>query len=144
MDAKPQKRHRASKQEWQEIRDAFSEDRCWVCNERWAELHHILNRSHSGDDVVANLVPVCRNCHGLIEARDPVARSRIRQALMPSNLAYLRLKLGENIEGWLSRHYAPHVALDLDLGLDLGVALKRQSKVTRRKTLEPLARTDVA
>lgn len=123
MDPKPEKRYRAGKQEWKEIRDAFSEDRCWACGERWTELHHILNRSHSGDDVVVNLAPVCRECHRLIEARDPVSRARIRQALMPSNLAYLRFKLGEKTEGWLSRHYPTHVALDLrSEGLKRGVS----------------------
>lgn len=104
-DPKPQKRYRATRADWEDIRDAFSEDRCWVCGERWTELHHILNRSHSGDDVVVNLAPVCQECHGRIEARDPQARSLIRQALMPSNLGYLSYKLGENTEGWLSRHY---------------------------------------
>lgn len=105
MDPKPAKRHRAGEQEWRGIREAFSEERCWVCGERWTELHHILNRSHSGDDVVENLAPVCAECHRRIEARDPQSRSLIRQALMPTNLAYLRRKLGENTEGWLSRHY---------------------------------------
>ena len=130
IDAKPAKRFRASKSEWQDIRDAFSEDRCWVCSEPWTDLHHILNRSHSGDDVVVNLAPVCRECHARIEAREPQARALIRQALMPSNLAYLSYKLGENTEGWLSRHYA----LDLDLGLDLGVDLQTLTTVRRTTT----------
>ena len=106
IDPKPQKRFRASAREWERIRDAFSEDRCWVCSERWTELHHIYPRGQGGDDVTVNLAPVCRECHARIEAREPIARSLIRQALMPSNLAYLRYKLGENTEGWLSRHYA--------------------------------------
>lgn len=111
IDPKPQKRYRASKERWEDIRDAFSDERCWACGGRWTELHHILNRSHSGDDVTANLAPVCSECHRRIEARDPVVRSLIRQALMPSNLAYLRSKLGENTEGWLLRHYPTHLAL---------------------------------
>lgn len=122
IDPKPQKRHRATQAEWNDIRDAFSEDRCWVCDQPWAELHHILNRSHSGDDVVANLTPLCRECHRRIEARDPICRSLIRQALMPSNLAYLREKLGENTEGWLSRHYPSHNAFAVTSeGLVVGV-----------------------
>ena len=105
-DPKPTKRYRATKAEWNDIREAFVDDRCWVCSEVWTELHHILNRSHSGDDVVVNLAPVCQSCHLRIEARDPVARSLIRHALMPSNLGYLRYKLGENVDGWLERNYA--------------------------------------
>ena len=127
IDAKPAKRYRATKAGWEDIRDAFSEDRCWVCSERWTELHHILSRSHSGDDVVGNLAPVCQECHARIEAREAQARSLIRQALMPSNLAYLRYKLGENTEGWLSRNYPlgtfSRTRLGLDLGLDLNEML---------------------
>lgn len=134
IDAKPAKRYRATKAEWNDIRDAFSEDRCWVCDEPWAELHHILNRSHSGDDVVVNLAPCCRQCHGRIEARDAQARSLIRQALMPSNLAYLRYKLGENAEGWLSRNYPLGTFSRAALGLDLGVDPKEVTTQTRTTT----------
>lgn len=107
-DPKPAKRYRATKAEWNDIRDAFVDDRCWVCGDVWTELHHILNRSHSGDDVVVNLAPLCLACHNRVEMRDPVARSLLRGALMPSNLAYLSYKLGEDkVEGWLERNYAP-------------------------------------
>ena len=105
IDPKPQKRYRATKAEWNDIREAFVDDRCWVCSEVWTELHHILNRSHSGDDLIANFSPVCAECHRRIETRDPVARSLLRGALMPSNYAYLRSKLGYELEGWLERHY---------------------------------------
>lgn len=118
IDTKPQKRYRATKKEWEEIREAFSGERCWGCGARWKELHHILNRSHSGDDVVVNLAPVCRECHRRIEARDPLIRSRIRHALMPSNLAYLRYKFGEQTEAWLSRHYALDSAEGFSVGVD--------------------------
>lgn len=104
IDAKPQKRHRATYPEWVKIREAFRQDTCWCCGARWTELHHILNRSHGGDDVVENLAPVCSQCHGRIEARDPVARSLLRGALMLSNLHYLEGKVPD-VEGWLERHY---------------------------------------
>lgn len=127
IDAKPEKRYRASAAEWTELRKQFVGESCWVCGERWTELHHIYPRGQGGDDVGPNLAPVCMTCHGRIEARDPESHSLIRQALMPSNLEYLRYKLGENTEGWLSRNYPlgtfTHNALDLDLGLDLGVAV---------------------
>lgn len=105
FDPKPPKRYRASQAEWNDIRDAFVNDRCWCCDDVWTELHHILNRSHSGDDRIANLAPLCASCHRLIEARDPVTRSLLRWALMPSNHAYLRYRLGETLEGWLERNY---------------------------------------
>lgn len=104
-DPKRSKRIRASQAEWNAIYETFSEDSCWVCGEVWAELHHLLPRSHSGCDVVQNLAPVCRDCHRRIEARDSVARSLIRQALMPSNINYLRYRLGDGTEAWLERHY---------------------------------------
>jgi len=136
IDAKPQKRHRATAKEWAEIRANFSEDRCWVCTEPWTELHHIMSRGAGrGDDVTVNLAPVCGKCHRRIEARDPLARSLIRQALMPSNIGYLRWKLSENAEGWLSRNYplgsynARDKEQDLDLGLDLGVDLQSSTSV---------------
>jgi len=109
IDAKSPKRYRASQSEWSGIHQAFEDDRCWVCDEVWTELHHILARSHSGDDVVANLAPVCRECHARIEARDSEARSLLRQAFMPSNIAYLRSRLGYELEGFLERNYAERV-----------------------------------
>lgn len=71
------------------------------------ELHHIYPRGQGGDDQIENLSPVCSPCHRKIEARDPVARSLLRGALMPTNLAYLHDKLGERTAGWLERHYPP-------------------------------------
>jgi hypothetical protein len=104
--AKPAKRYRATLTEWERFREHFALDRCWVCAETWQELHHIYPRSQGGDDDIPNLAPVCRSCHARIEARDPVARSLVRQALMPSNLDYLIGKLGDNAQGWIERNYA--------------------------------------
>jgi len=128
IDAKPAKRYRADWSEWVAIKQHFADERCWVCGKPWTDLHHLLSRGAGrGDDVTVNLAPVCRECHGRIEARDPEARSLIRQALMPSNLAYLRYKLGENTEGWLIRNYPlgtfSRARLGLDLGLDLNEVL---------------------
>lgn len=79
---------------------------CWTCSSNWTQLHHILSRAHGGDDVTVNLAPLCTSCHHLVEARDSVTRSLLRGALMPSNLEYLRFRLGENVAGWLERNYA--------------------------------------
>lgn len=114
IDPKPQKRYRASLDEWAFFRSWFSTDPCWVCGGKWQELHHIYPRGQGGDDQVENLAPVCRECHGRIEAHEPVARSLIRQALLPSNTGYLQQKLGENAQGWIERNYQlTHNALDL-------------------------------
>lgn len=104
-DPKTPKRYRASQAEWSSIHEAFKDERCWVCNGPWKELHHILNRSHSGDDVTVNLAPLCSECHRKVEARDPLARSLIRQALMPSNITYLQYRLGDGTKAWLDRFY---------------------------------------
>lgn len=109
-DPRPQKRYRATKEQWEAIRAWFSEDRCWVCDEPWTELHHIVNRSHAGDDIAENLAPLCSECHRLIEARDTSARSLLRHALLPSNYQYLFDKLGGTFEGWLERHYPVRAA----------------------------------
>jgi len=111
-DPKPAKRYRAAKAEWAQIRAEFrrSDCCCWTCSSGWTELHHILSRAHGGDDVTVDLAPLCLECHALIEARDPVARALLRGALMPSNLSYLRSKLGEQVGGWLERNYSAKVA----------------------------------
>lgn len=102
---KPPKRYKASAKSWQAIREHFAQDSCWVCGEAWTDLHHAVPRSRSGDDVLGNLIPLCRPCHGLVEARDPVARGRIRAMLGSSNFAYLRYRVGPTWEGWLDRNY---------------------------------------
>jgi predicted restriction endonuclease len=42
--------------------------RCRVCGQRKGlDPHHIIKRSHGGDDASWNLLGVCRNCHDAIE-----------------------------------------------------------------------------
>jgi len=105
LDPKPTKRYRATKKEWEDIHAAFQGVGCLVCEEYPIELHHVLPRSHSGDDVVVNLVPLCRVCHGLVEARDPSARAVLGVNLSDSNLAYLRYRLGDVADAWVERNY---------------------------------------
>lgn len=111
------KPYRAPADVWATIHEAFADELCWVCGERPKEsLHHILARDGfgpwpRGDDVPANLAPVCgdgtRGCHGKLEARDPRARARLRSALMPRNLHYLTFKIGgvERTAAFLERQY---------------------------------------
>ena len=104
-DPKPSKRYRASQAEWSGIYEAFKGAGCRICEEYPIELHHVLPRSHSGDDVIVNLVPLCRVCHARVEARDPVARAALRESFSEAHIAYLRFRLGERAEAWLDRNY---------------------------------------
>jgi 5-methylcytosine-specific restriction endonuclease McrA len=103
-DPKPAKRYRATPEEWAGIHRAFVKEMCWVCGRMWSDLHHILPRSQGGDDVIACLAPLCRQCHTRVEARDSEARSKLRGALMPSNLLYLEEKTVDAV-AWLNRQY---------------------------------------
>lgn len=110
-DPRPPKRYKATANEWEWFRLWFKDERCWVCDGEWANLHHILPKSHGGDDDIVNLAPLCGSgttgCHGRIEARDPVARAALRGAFLPSNYEYFVRKLGDKAEGWIERNYAP-------------------------------------
>lgn len=74
-DSRPAKRHKASKAEWEAIVAHFEFATCVSCGMRHESLHHILPRSQGGDDVIANLAPMCgdgtRGCHGLLESHAP-------------------------------------------------------------------------
>lgn len=108
-DPKPPKPYRASRQEWERIRADLLPAWCRVCGARRAEsLHHVVRRSKSGEDVRANLLPVCgdgvRGCHGLIEARSLWALGRVREAILedPAMTDYV---VGLKGWGWLDRAY---------------------------------------
>lgn len=105
MIPKPPPRHRATQLAWQRIREHFAQSACWVCGQAWTDLHHIYPRSKSGDDVIGNLAPLCRECHARVEARDPLARGRIRERLDSANFAYLGYRIGVTWQGWIERHY---------------------------------------
>ena len=107
MIPKPPMRFKASKKDWQTLRENFAGLACWVCGDAWTDLHHIVPRSRSGDDVYANLAPLCRACHARVEARDAQARAGVRAAMDARHSSYLQYRIGETWEGWLDRHYAP-------------------------------------
>jgi hypothetical protein len=108
-DPKPAKRFKASKAEWVEIHATKGVEPCRLCGHTAVgnlTLHHVVPRSQSGDDVVNNLVSLCghgtRGCHGLVEARDPWARSLLGQRLTDTERAYV---VGKQGAAWLERHY---------------------------------------
>ena len=37
--------------------------RCLFCNDQPTDPHHIYPKGRGGDDVMANLLPLCRRCH---------------------------------------------------------------------------------
>lgn len=105
-DPKPAKRHRASKEEWEEIRAILLPSPCRLCDEPARELHHLYPRAQGGDDVTVNLIPLCRDCHRRIEERDPATNVMLRLNLSDGNYAYLAYKLGERWDAWLARRYS--------------------------------------
>jgi 5-methylcytosine-specific restriction endonuclease McrA len=59
------------------------------------EYHHLVPRSQGGDDVAANIVPLCRGCHVAVTTRDSGALQSLVFNLTDSERAYIIGKLGE-------------------------------------------------
>lgn len=88
---------------------------CPICRERPVEYpHHVVPRGspNFGDDVAANIVPLCgdgtRGCHGDVEARRNQAREKLGAYLQesrPDTIAYVRKKIEPGGDAWLERHY---------------------------------------
>jgi hypothetical protein len=75
------------------------------CGSTASEGHHLLFRSQGGDDVAANVVPVCTDCHAALHSgvrvgldgrrrTARIVRCAIAANLRPENRAYLDEKLG--------------------------------------------------
>lgn len=71
-------------------------------------LHHVIFRSHGGDDIRANIVCMTRELHDRYHQHDPEA---LRQVALHVNnwrhdtMLYLYSKLGEGgVAAWLQRH----------------------------------------
>ena len=61
---------------------------CLSCGHgRIIDPHHVLLKSQGGDDVPANLVPLCRECHGALHGRPyrafgvKIDANHVRQAI---------------------------------------------------------------
>lgn len=107
-DPKPASRHVASREEWDQIVLAKAGP-CRGCGGQGESFHHLVPRSLRGDDVEANLVPVCGHgtagCHGALENHvggwEEIAHA-VRHSLTPLELQYVAAKKGR---GWLDRYY---------------------------------------
>lgn len=80
---------------------------CRLCGKRSPlERHHLVPRSQRGDDVDANIVPLCGGftdgCHRLITENDADALALLRGRLWPEEEAYAAQRMGW---GWLERRY---------------------------------------
>jgi 5-methylcytosine-specific restriction endonuclease McrA len=58
-------------------------------------FHHLLARSQGGDDVAANIVPLCAECHQAVTLRMPAALALLHESLTDAEYAYVVAKLGE-------------------------------------------------
>lgn len=90
--------------------------RCQLCGAVTLALdpHHIVPRSQGGDDVLANLAPLCtfprldapdaKSCHDRITENDPAALRAFRVTLDELQVAYVLERKGE---AWLDDRYPP-------------------------------------
>lgn len=109
-DPKPRKRHRATQQEWEQLRIQACENarwRCQACSEmRTLTIHHLVPRSQGGDDTIGNLMALCGHgtagCHGDVTANRPHALAAVRRNLTPQQTRYIIERKGE---AWLDRRY---------------------------------------
>lgn len=80
------------------LRMKMKHDACAICGTTWhLDLHHVVYRSHSGDDVEANLAVLCAGHHRLIHARHETTWLSLRryiEAERPDTLAYIEQKVG--------------------------------------------------
>jgi 5-methylcytosine-specific restriction endonuclease McrA len=63
-------------------------------------------------NATANLVPLCRPCHDLVDHRDPVVRAQARRMLRRS-LAQAEITFAIHLRGrpWLEHHYPLDMSL---------------------------------
>ena len=96
-------RHRANATGWFEIA-AAKRAPCRICGgDRWhIEFHHLIPRAQLGDDVPANIVALCPDCHRGVHLREPAHCRLLLPRLSDDEYAYAVEKLGE---GWAERVY---------------------------------------
>ena len=100
--ARGQKRYRrkvASGKRWQQLWDE-KRGPCRICGDTVSslmELHHLVFRSHFGDDTADNLVPLCHGCHCAITLRrSEAAAKRLMLSLSDAEYSYMVQRGGED------------------------------------------------
>lgn len=100
-DPRPPKRIKATKAEWEQIREHFGDACCVATGLPYQHLHHIaFRRADSGDDVIENLAPLTNEAHERLHKRAPGwerVAAAIRQYVIVDNARrrYAEDKLGE-------------------------------------------------
>lgn len=82
---------------------------CGCCLEPVGSGHHVYPRGQGGDDVLANIVPLCGSgttgCHGLVENGDATTCAKLGAHILAERhdvIEYLRFKLGRwAAEAWM-------------------------------------------
>lgn len=76
----------------------LADPECRGCGRAATEAHHLVPRGspHHGDDVAANIVPLCRDCHSGYHGLGYAVRARIGTRLTVENLGYVTGKVGAN------------------------------------------------
>lgn len=91
------------------------EGRCRACGTtRSLNRAHLVPKGQRGDDVDANIVPLCGSgttgCHGKLTDHSrgwPLIAAALRRSLTPDEIAYVTAKKGRD---WLDRVYPQDVA----------------------------------
>ncbi|HSE45420.1 MAG TPA: HNH endonuclease signature motif containing protein [Gemmatimonadales bacterium] len=100
-DPKPAKRIVATRSQWSDLR--FEKlGSCRICGSYLTELHHLVAKSLRGDDIAANLVPLCSTCHGEVELHHQPFLGILRASLRPEELRYILDVKGSD---YLERRY---------------------------------------
>lgn len=103
-DFKPPPRIIEDQLGWEQLRRAKLAA-CRVCGDSWLpQLHHLVpvGRTNDGDDVPANLVPLCRECHQEFHDAKAGVAEAIRATLTEAELEYVTAKKSVD---WLERRY---------------------------------------
>lgn len=102
--ARGERRYRrkvASPKQWLAIREEKMQEGCRI---GWSKahrdsltihLHHLVPRSQGGDDIAANLIPLCPECHRRVTENDRQALAMVAASLQDAERAYIVGKLGE-------------------------------------------------
>lgn len=90
-----------------QIQKLLADRECRLCGRPAQDAHHLIYRSHDGDDVPDNLIPLCRRCHDTVHDGDRIARLSLMLTLRDEERAYVVSKLGDNdaAAAWAERVY---------------------------------------